>query len=278
MTKLPKKPNALEELFKRPKPLIGTIHCLAFPGAPRYENQPIDEIVRHAVEEAIAYEKGGIDGVIVENAWDIPFSRPDDIGYETVATMSVVAEAVRQAVDLPIGINLLANAAVPSLAVAKATQAAFIRVNQWVNGYVANEGFIQGESAKAMRYRSFLRAQNVKIFADVHVKHGAHAIVADRPVSEQASDAEFFDADVTIATGHRTGDATPVEEIEAVRAGTYLPVIIGSGLAVDNAERLMRVADGAIVGSSLKEGGVWWGRVDVDRVKALVEVVERVRN
>lgn len=278
MTKLPKKPNALEELFKRPKPLIGTIHCLAFPGAPRYENQPIDEIVRHAVEEAIAYEKGGIDGVIVENAWDIPFSRPDDIGYETVATMSVVAEAVRQAVDLPIGINLLANAAVPSLAVAKATQAAFIRVNQWVNGYVANEGFIQGESAKAMRYRSFLRAQNVKIFADVHVKHGAHAIVADRPVSEQASDAEFFDADVTIATGHRTGDATPVEEIEAVRAGTYLPVIIGSGLAVDNAERLMRVADGAIVGSSLKEGGVWWGRVNVDRVKALVEVVERVRN
>lgn len=275
---MPKKPNALEELFKRPKPLIGTIHCLAFPGAPRYENQPIDEIVRHAVEEAIAYEKGGIDGVIVENAWDIPFSRPDDIGYETVATMSVVAEAVRQAVDLPIGINLLANAAVPSLAVAKATQAAFIRVNQWVNGYVANEGFIQGESAKAMRYRSFLRAQNVKIFADVHVKHGAHAIVADRPVSEQASDAEFFDADVTIATGHRTGDATPVEEIEAVRAGTYLPVIIGSGLAVDNAERLMRVADGAIVGSSLKEGGVWWGRVDVDRVKALVEVVERVRN
>lgn len=46
----------------------------------------------------------------------------------------------------------------------------------------------------------------VNCLADVHVKHGSHAIVADRPVAEQARDAEFFAADAMIATGSRTGD------------------------------------------------------------------------
>ena len=147
-----------------------------------------------------------------------------------------------------------------------------------MNAYVSNEGFMQGESARALRYRSFIHAKNVKIFADVHVKHGAHAIVSDRPVEEQARDVEFYDADVAIATGQRTGDATPLSEIEIIQSGTQLPVIIGSGLNVTNARQLMQAADGAIVGSSLKKEGVWWNIVDVDRGKALVEEVEQVRN
>jgi membrane complex biogenesis BtpA family protein len=251
---------------------------LPFPGAPRYENQSLEEIVSHAVDEGVRYRQGGIDGLIIENGWDLPFSRPDDIGFETVAAMSVVANAVRETSHLPIGINLLANGALPGIAVAKAVQASFIRVNQWVNAYVSNEGFMQGESAKVLRYRSFLHAKNVKIFADVHVKHGAHAIVDDRPVEEQARDVEFYDADVAIATGQRTGDATPLSEIEVIKSGTQLPVIIGSGLNVTNARQLMQAADGAIVGSSLKKEGVWWNTVDVDRVKALVEEVDQLRN
>ena len=149
--------------------------------------------------------------------------------------------------------------------------------NQWVNAYVSNEGIVQGDGAKILRYRSMLQARDIAIFADVHVKHGAHAIVADRPVEEQARDVEFFDADVAIATGNHTGDATPIEEIENIRRGTSLPVIIGSGLSVGNAFDLMGKADGAIVGSSLKENGEWWGRVSVNRVRALVREVSRLR-
>jgi len=234
-------------------------------------------IIQYAVEEARAYAEGGMDGIIVENSWDLPFLRPEDIWYETVATMSVVAESVREATSVPIGINVLANAGEAAIAVAKASRASFIRVNQWVNAYVSNEGIVQGDSARILRYRSMLQARDVAIFADVHVKHGAHAIVADRPVEEQARDVEFFDADVAIATGSHTGDATPIEEIENIRRGTSLPVLIGSGLSVGNAFDLMEKADGAIVGTSLKENGEWWGRVSVDRVRALVREVNRLR-
>jgi uncharacterized protein len=277
MAMLPKKENTLEKLFHRPKPLIGTIHCLPFPGAPRYRGEKLDAIVAHAISEAKAYEQGGLDGIIVENAWDLPFLRPEDIWYETVATLSVVTKCVRDATSLPVGVNLLANGGEAAIAVAKAADASFIRVNQFVNAYIANEGFVQGNSAKILRYRSALHAQEIAVFADVHVKHGSHAIVADRPVVEQARDAEFFDADVTIATGNHTGDPTPVEEIENIRRGTFLPVIIGSGLSIENASELLAKADGAIVGTSLKEGGAWWGNVSVERARALVKEVSRFR-
>jgi uncharacterized protein len=275
---LPRKDNVLTRLFTSSKPLIGTIHCSAFPGSPRYKGESMKAIIRHAVEEAKAYAEGGMDGIIVENSWDLPFLRPEDVGYETVATMSVVADSVREAATVPIGINVLANAGEAAIAVAKASGASFIRVNQWVNAYVSNEGIVQGDSARILRYRSILQAQDIAIFADVHVKHGAHAIVADRPVEEQARDVEFFDADVAIATGNHTGDATPVEEIGNIQKGTYLPVIIGSGLTVGNAFDLLEKADGAIVGTSLKENGAWWGRVSVDRVRALVREVGRLRS
>jgi predicted TIM-barrel enzyme len=46
------KPNAIETLFGKRKAVLGMIHCLPLPGAPRYEGQPIGEIVEFAVNEA----------------------------------------------------------------------------------------------------------------------------------------------------------------------------------------------------------------------------------
>src|ERR1700732_2389108 len=198
-------------LFGVAKPLVGDIHLAPLPGAPRYRKEDMAAIIARAVTDAKVYEKGGMNGVIVENHGDIPFLKPADIGPEIIAAMAVIATAVREAVGIPVGVNLLANAAIGSLAIAKASGARFIRVNQWVNAYVSNEGVIEGESAKALRYRKMIDAEDVAIFADVHVKHGAHAIVGDRSVSEQARDVEFYDADVAIATGNRTGDSWPAE-------------------------------------------------------------------
>jgi membrane complex biogenesis BtpA family protein len=155
------KPNAIEGLFGRRKAVIGVIHCLPLPGAPHYEGQPIEELVDYAVNEAKAYAQGGLDGIIVENHGDIPFAKPEDLGPETAAAMAVIADAVRRAVGLPIGINVLANGAIQALAVAKAAGASFVRVNQWANAYVANEGFIEGPAALATRYRARLCAQNI---------------------------------------------------------------------------------------------------------------------
>ena len=271
------KENALTSLFGAGKALIGVVHARPLPGSPSYAGKPVTDIYAHAVAEARRYADGGFDGIIVENHGDIPFAKPDEIGPETVAVMTLIADRVREAVGLPVGINILANAAIPAFAAAKAAGAAFVRLNQWANAYVANEGIIEGPAAKATRYRAWLRANDVRVFADVHVKHGAHAIVADRPVAELARDAEFFDADVLIATGQRTGGATSPDEARLIKEATPLPVVIGSGVTMDNVAELLSVADGVIIASALKHDGVWWNEVDPERVATFVGHVRALR-
>lgn len=271
------KANAIEALFGRRRAVIGVIHLPALPGAPGYEGERLDALVAQALAEAGRYRAAGVDGLIVENHGDIPFAKPGDIGHETVAAMAVIARAVRLEAGCAVGINVLANAALPALAVAKAAGCAFIRVNQWANAYVANEGFVEGEAAAATRYRALLRAPEIRVFADVHVKHGAHAITADRPIGELARDVEFFDADVAIATGSRTGDAASLEEVRAIAAGTVLPVAVGSGVNPANVGAILEVADAVIVASWLKRDGVWWNEVDPDRARAFMDEVRRVR-
>lgn len=262
--------TAIEQIFGRPKALIGMIHCPPFPGSPRYQGDTLDQIYDACLRDAEALISNGFHGLIVENHGDVPFSKPNDIGPETSAFMAVVVDRIRREFDVPMGVNVLANAPIPALAIARATGAAFIRVNQWANAYVANEGFMEGRAAEAMRYRSALRGEGIKVFADSHVKHGSHSITADRSVAELTRDLEFFDVDAVIATGQRTGNSATMEEINEVADATNLPVLVGSGVTTENIAQILTRASAVIVASSLKEAGVWWNPIDPKSVRDFV--------
>ena len=77
-----------------------------------------------------------------------------------------------------------------------------------------------------------------------------------------------------LVTGQRTGDAADTAELEAVRAATHLPLLVGSGVDETNVAALLAHADGVIVASALKEEGVWWNPVEEARVRAFMEVVD----
>jgi uncharacterized protein len=66
-----------------------------------------------------------------------------------------------------------------------------------------------------------------------------------------------------------------VEAKEAVAAA--VPVLVNTGARVDNIGRFLEVADGVIVGSSLKVDGQTWNPVDPARVSAFMERVREVR-
>ena len=268
----PPRSHALEMLFGRQRAVvIGVVHLRPLPGSPSYGGEAPRVVYDLALADARAYAEAGFDGVIVENHGDVPFLKPEFLGPETAAMMAVAAERVRREVGLTIGINVLANAALYALAIARAADAAFIRVNQWANAYVANEGLIEGPAATALRYRKSLAADEVRIFADSHVKHGSHAITADRSVSELTRDLEWSLADVVIATGQRTGDAAGEAEMAAMREATTLPLLVGSGVTAANLATMLRHTDGIIVASSLKVDGVWWNPVDPERARAFMQ-------
>ncbi|KNC05858.1 BtpA family membrane complex biogenesis protein [Pantoea sp. RIT-PI-b] len=268
------KVSAIQDIFSRKKAVIGVVHCDALPGSPKYRGKPLSTIIERALRDADNYIAGGVHGLIVENHGDIPFAKPEDIGPETAAFMAVITEKIRERFGVPLGINVLANAAIPAFATALAGGADFVRVNQWANAYIANEGFIEGAAAKALRYRSQLRAEHIKVFADSHVKHGSHAIVADRSIQELTRDVDFFEADAVIATGQRTGDSATLDEIDEIRAATELPLLVGSGVTPANVCQILARTQGVIVASTLKVDGVWWNEVELARVKHFMSVAQ----
>ncbi|HAJ6962262.1 hypothetical protein HC617_22545 [Escherichia coli] len=127
---------------------------------------------------------------------------------------------------------------------------------------------------KTLRYRSMLRAEHIRVFADSHVKHGSHAIVADRSIQELTRDVDFFEADAVIATGQRTGDSATMAEIDEIRAATELPLLVGSGVTPANVKQILGRTQGVIVASTMKVDGVWWNDVELARVKHFMSVAQ----
>jgi len=269
--------SGLKSISKIEKPIIGNIHCLPLPGSPQYQKGDLKKAVAQAKDESMVMEELGVNGLIIENAGDIPYVRPENIGYETVAALSYIAGEISKVVSIPYGIICLGNGAIPSLAIASATGASFIRVNLWAHSYIGIEGLLNGPAPEALRYRSFIKSEEIKIIADVHVKFGAHALTMDRPIHELAKDVENFGADILVATGERTGDPTSIEEVKKIKSGTNREVIVGSGLNPENVRGLFTVADGAIVGAYFKEEGFWQNNLSKSRIKRLMEEIEAIR-
>lgn len=272
--------NKLSALFRVPKPIIATLHLMALPGAPHYKGQPMAELTEYSLDETRDLIEAGVDGLIIENHGDVPFVQPDDFDHSTVAAMTYIGAEVSELArkkGVPIGINCLANAAIPALAIGKAIGASFIRVNQFVNAYVANEGLLDGHAGRISRYRANIRADDIAIFADVHVKHGSHSIVGDRSIAEQAKDVLFFGGNVLICTGSRTGDAPDDDEIRSIKVSPEAPVLVGSGANPTNIARLLSIADGAIVASYFKDDGLWYRKVSKERTAEFMDCVRRIR-
>jgi uncharacterized protein len=260
----------LGEIFRTPRPVIGMVHCWPMPGAPGYTGYGIDTVIDNALRDAHALAEGGCDGLIVENMWDIPFRAGPNIPPESIASHAVVARAVKGAVDLPMGINLVHNGGVALLAIALAAGASFIRVCMFTGAGVWDAGeWDEGCAADLMRRRKDLHAEHIKLIADVDKKHSVRFPGID--LATHIEWTRFFGADALIVSGRMTGDAPDIGKVREAKAmAGDRPLLIGSGADERNIRAFMGVADGVIVGSSIKEGGVCENPVDLQRVRRLV--------
>ena len=245
------------------------VHVGALPGTPRHR-LGVDQLVEQAVVEAKALASAGFDALLLENMHDVPYLR-GDVGPEVVAAMTAVACAVRSAVDLPMGVQVLAAANRASLAVALAAGASFIRAEGFVFSAVADEGLLVDADAGALlRYRRAIGAERIAVLADIQKKHSSHAITADLDLAEFARGAEFFGADAVVVTGAATGEPTHDADVQAARRAVNIPVVVGSGATPENLPALLESAHAVIVGSWIKRGGRWDAPVDAARARAFV--------
>jgi membrane complex biogenesis BtpA family protein len=256
------------------KPVVGMVHLLPLPGSPKYGGR-IDGVRDAALRDAEALAEGGAHGLMLENFGDVPF-HARAVPPHVVAHMTMIAgEIARRVPQLPLGINVLRNDGRAALAIAQAVGASFIRVNVLCGARVTDQGIVGGIAHDLLRDRAFLGAQDVKIFADVDVKHSA-PLGAPRPIAEEVSDTiDRGLADAIIVTGAGTGQPTAAAHAqEARRAARAVPVFIGSGVSAETIASLIPHADGFIIGTSLKRDGIATNPVDVSRVRAIVRVIQ----
>lgn len=264
----------LYTLFKTPTPVIGVVHLLPLPASARWQGS-LQVVIDRAVQEAVALASGGVNGIIVENFFDAPFTK-EAVDPAVVSAMTIVVSRLRQLVTVPMGINVLRNDAHSGLAIAACTGAEFIRVNVLTGTMATDQGLIEGDAHRLMRYRRELGV-DVKVFADVLVKHAVPlgTIVPETAMANAVADTIHRGlADAVIVSGGATGYPPSCKDLaNAKTVAPKTPVLVGSGATMDNISELMQLADGVIVSSSLKRWGQIEQPVDPHRVGQFMDAI-----
>lgn len=263
----------LTQIFNTTHPVIGVVHLLPLPTSARWGGS-LTSVIERAEQEATALVAGGVDGIIVENFFDAPFTKKQ-VDPAIISAMTLIVDRIKNLVVVPIGVNLLRNDAIGAMAIASTINAQFIRVNVLTGIMATDQGFIEGNAHELLRYRREL-GTDVAILADVLVKH-ARSLETTELTSAVEDTLVRGLADGVIISGWATGRPPSLEDLElASTVAQKAPVFIGSGANLDNIGKLMRAADGVIVASSLKRNGRIRESIDPIRVAQFVEAAQQV--
>jgi uncharacterized protein len=252
------------------KVVIGMVHLLPLPGTPFYQEGTLERTVEKAVADATALYHGGADGCLIQTV-DRVYPAADEADYARVAAMATIAKAVADATgpEFQIGIQIMLNALKASLAVAKVCGGSFLRCTALVGTTVTAAGMVEANPLEFLTYRAQIGAQQVKLIAEVNSRH--FRWLGDTSTADIARMAARVGANaVEVAHPDEETNARLVRDIK--QAMPHLPVILGGYTTHDNVARRLAEADGVFVGVCLKTDG-WDGRVDIERVRAYVNIV-----
>jgi len=268
--------KSLKELFEVEKPIIGMVHLQPLPGSPGYTGRKMEPIIEKALDDARALVAGGVNGLIVENMWDLPYFVGSEVPPEEMTAHAVAARKVVEAVDVPVGVNVVHNGGVVTLAIAVAAGARFIRVCLLTGARVWDTGELDhGCAARLIRKRKELGAEHIKILADVDKKHSVAFPGID--LATHIEWTEFYLADALIISGKMTGIAPDLDKVKQAKQLADRPILLGSGATEDRIVDFLKYADGAIVGTYFKVDGIAENPVDVNRVRKFMDVVNKAR-
>jgi membrane complex biogenesis BtpA family protein len=266
--------TVLDQLFQVRKPIIAMAHFPPLPGTPLYDSKlGIDGIIRQMKGDLEKLTRNGVDGLLFCNEGDRPYALKAD--FEAVAVMTRVISEIAPR-DRPFGVDFLWDPKAP-LAVAKATGASFVR-EVFTGVYESDMGLWQPDAAAMLRYRHNIDADQVKVFYNITPEFASS--LGTRSVGQRAHSAVVSSlADAILVSGPMAGSEPDItwlrEAKEAV--GKDVPVLLNTGAKAENIKEFLKIADGVIVGSSLKADGYTWNQVDEQRVKAFVTAVKEVR-
>ena len=270
---MPSRPT-FADLFPVAKPVIAMAHIPALPGTPRFvRGTTVEELVDRVRTDLDHLLAAGVDAVMFCNEDDRPYQMK--VGAEIPATMAAIVAQLKPR-DRPFGVDILWDP-LAAMALARATGAAFVR--EVVTGvYESDMGTWAPDAGQLYRYRSQIDADDVLVMANITPEFASP--LGSRSVAQRARSAVTSSLiDVLLIAGPMAGaepDLSVLREAKDAVAG-HVPVLMNTGARADNVAGFLEVADGVIVGSSLKVDGHTWNPVDPARAATFMDRVREAR-
>ncbi len=265
---------SLAQRFGTPKPVIAMLHFPGLPGRPRHNRElgrsHLVDVVGRDLE---TLQAAGVDGVLFCNENDIPYQLV--VGPEIPAAMAAVIGELRASVRVPFGVNILWDAK-SSIAVARATGATFVR--EVLTGvYESDLGMIAPAIGDLAGYRTAIGADDVAFFDNISPEFSS--ALGSRGIADRARSAAFLGMDAILISGPAAGVAFAMSDLRTAKdAVPDVPVFANTGVSAERLDEIFAVADGVIVGTSLKVDGDTWSRVDPARAERLMDAARAIRS
>ena len=266
--------NWIKETFGNTKPIIAMCHFRALPGDPYYDYQGgMEKVVELARQELHALQEGGVDAVMFSNEFSLPYLTK--VNQETPVAMARIIAELFNEIKVPFGVNVLWDP-MASLDLAAATGAKFIR--EIMSGvYASDFGLWNTNPGKIVRHKMTLGLKDLKLLFNI-VPEAARYLV-DRDVVEIARSTVFNNKpDVLCVSGLTAGVEIDTQILSRVKeAVPETAIFTNTGCNIDNIEAQLKIADGAVVGTTFKKDGKFENMTDSNRVKAFMNKVKKIR-
>ena len=259
--------DRFRRIFGDRKPVIGMVHLGALPGTPLHDAEAgLQGLVNSAERDLAALQDAGFDAVMFGNENDRPYEL--EVDAASTATMAYVIGRLRDRIRVPFGVNVLWDP-MATIALAAATGANFVR-EIFTGAYASDMGLWLPDAGRAVRYRDRVGRSDLVLLYNISAEFADS--LDRRALPDRARSAVFSSIpDAILVSGPITGEAAPLADLEAVKAALpNTPVLANTGVKHDTVSDVMRVADGCIVGSSIKIDGNTWQAVDPKRAAAFM--------
>ncbi|POP33421.1 SgcQ protein [Lactonifactor longoviformis] len=263
-----------EEVLGTDKPIIAMCHFMALPGDPGFDKAGgMEAVIKRAREEMLALQRGGVDAIMFSNEFSLPYLT--DVRTETVAAMARVIGELKSELEIPFGVNVLWDPA-KSLDLAVATGAKFVR-EIFTGVYASDFGLWNTNCGAVVRHQHEIGAEDVKLLFNI-VPEAAKYIQRD-DISQIAKSTVFnCKPDALCVSGLTAGAATDSQVLETVKNEVPDTIVFANtGVRINNVKEQLKIADGAVVGTTFKRDGKFENPVDEVRVKEFMDVVKEFR-
>ncbi len=265
----------IKDVFKTEKPIIAMCHMQPMPGDPYYDSKKgMKEVLDKCRHDLLALQKGGVDAIMFSNEFSLPYLTK--VRTVTVAAMARVIGELKDEIEVPYGVNCLWDP-IASLDLAVAVDASFVR-EIFTGVYASDFGLWNTSCGEVARHQREIGAENVKLLFNIVPE--AAQYLAERPIESIAKTTIFnCRPNALCVSGATAGSATNPEVLARAKSVSgNTPVFANTGCTSDTIESLLKIANGAVVGTTFKFDGKFENLTDEARVKEFMDIVHNFRN